>query len=100
MGGSRINGEGEFNGSLGYGRTTNQHDFGTKERAGSILSQLLNEELLSSKSSKSGGGDGGGGDDGKAKGSIMDIEDLVKEGKRANGPCPYYLAREMTRRER
>ena len=87
---------GEFNGSLGYGRTTNHHD-GTKERAGSILSQLPNEELLSSKSSKSGGGGGDGGDDGKVKGSIMDIEDLVKEGKRANGPCPYYLAREMTR---
>ena len=89
---------GEFNGgSLGYGRTTNHHDFGTKERAGSILSQLPNEDVLSSKSSKSGGGDGGGDDDGKGKGSIMDIEDLVKEGKRANGPCPYYLAREMTR---
>ena len=60
MGGSRINGEGSFNGSLGYGRTTNQgHGFWTKERAGSILSQVPKDN---SKSSKSGGGDGGGGD--------------------------------------
>jgi len=29
--------------------------------------------------------------------TIMDIEDLVKEGNKAYGPCPYYLAREMTR---
>ena len=28
---------------------------------------------------------------------IMDVEDLLKEGKKKGGPCPYFLAREMTR---
>jgi len=38
-----------------------------------------------------------GGNNTNEKKKIMDIEDLVKEGKRSGGPCPYFLAREMTR---
>ena len=29
---------------------------------------------------------------------IMDVEDLLKEGKKKGGPCPYFLARDDTRR--
>jgi len=80
---------GEF-GSLGYGRTKNDDGKKNKKKGGSILSHLPPNRDDNSNNNNNNKGEG------KVT-TIMDIEDLVKEGNKAYGPCPYYLAREMTR---
>ena len=80
---------GEF-GSLGYGRTKNDDGKKNKKKGGSILSHLPSNRDDNSNNNNNNKGEG------KVT-TIMDIEDLVKEGNKPYGPCPYYLAREMTR---